>query len=380
MKKLLVFLLACHLLVSADFSYAAKPALNGKCNLESQSWYVNGIRLVCTKSGSKFIWKKATLIGPIASRAEITFENSFQNRKYISYTAWKSTSDVIAKSTSKVGTIDLNTGPKTKPWFNDIPKAFSLVSRAFPNEKEASNVLVIRYNYSDLDWATKLLQSKVSPQTYSDMDRNEGGQLLSSNCNTNGTCRGSKALTTSDGLAILLIGVPNDPSMDLERYTSGQLEAHEYFHTLQDVPYVGKQLQNKDWPPRWFIEGSAEWIQNATVNNQSFTKYENFLRSDCNPMSNCSNLTEKAISDYLSQSSQGNGMSDFDQQYAYNLGSKICELLVSIAGNDLLIQMWNQEANGIGWDAAFLKVYGTEWNKAVPLIAKTLTANLQEGI
>ena len=73
-------------------------------------------------------------------------------------------------------------------------------------------------------------------------------------------------------------------------------------------------------------------------------------------------------------------MSDFDQRYAYSLGSKVCELLSAIAGPEALIQIWNAQATGIGWDAAFQKVYGVDWNSVYPLIAKSLNSNIQNRV
>ncbi len=382
MKKLVAIIA---ILFSASFLpgvAASQIQVGGKCLTVGDKTTVNGFQFICVKNGKNLIWKKNVLPSatPAPTQATITFENLFENRAAISYTAWKKTSDLIASSTSKLGDLDINTGPNTKPWFNQLSTALGFVSRAFPNEPEAKKVLIIRYNFQDQDWATNLLKSKISQQEFDRLNRDEGGRLLSSNCEQSGTCRGSKEQTTQDGLAILLIGVPNSVSQDPIRYSTGQLEAHEYFHSIQRVPFVNVNLQSKDWPTRWFLEGSAEWIQNAAVNSQSFSKYQSFLKSDCDPSSSCSGLSESVISDYLSKSHLGNGMSDFDQRYAYSLGSKVCELLSAIAGPEALIQIWNAQATGIGWDAAFQKVYGVDWNSVYPLIAKSLNSNIQNRV
>lgn len=396
MKRFIALVITISAIVPISTSQASPIGVGTRCTTLGNKLNLGATNFVCVKSGHSLVWSKATISkksttpspSPLKTPSltsndvfvNATFDNLLENRKSLPFTAWKKTSDLIGKSTSKLGKLDLNTGPNTKPWFNDLPKVLSLVSRAFPNEQEAKDILVIRYNYKDLDWATNLLKSKISSQFYDQLNDNEGGRLLSSNCDLSGTCRGSKEQTTPDGLAILLIGVPNSKNEDVIRYSSGQLEAHEYFHSLQRVPFIGKNLQNANYPPRWFVEGSAEWIQNGSVNFDKFSKYQDFIGNDCDSYTTCARLSEKIVSDYLSKSNQGNGMTNFDQQYAYSLGSKVCELLVSIAGPESLIKIWEEESKGIGWDAAFLKVYGSDWNQVYPVLAKVVNLNIQDGI
>ena len=56
---------------------------------------------------------------------------------------------------------------------------------------------------------------------------------------------------------------------------------------------------------------------------------------------NPSELKEKIL-DYLSQSNRGNGMSQYDSQFAYSLGSKFVEILVAIKGTEPLLKIWQE--------------------------------------
>jgi hypothetical protein len=68
----------------------------------------------------------------------------------------------------------------------------------------------------------------------------------------------------------------------------------------------------------------------------------------------------------------------FQQWLAYALGSHVVEALVAIKGSDTLLQMYAQMAKNISFAEAFKNTYGVEWDYAIPILAKTIFANLNE--
>jgi hypothetical protein len=52
--------------------------------------------------------------------------------------------------------------------------------------------------------------------------------------------------------------------------------------------------------------------------------------------------------------------------------------LAAVKGTDVLIDMYEEMGNGLKFDEAFAKIFGIAWKDAIPIIAKTIHANLQE--
>lgn len=314
---------------------------------------------------------------PASAPTPKSFEDLFENRLGISFTAWKKSSEVIVASKAKIGSLEIYTGPNTKPYFDDYPTAVSLVSRLFPSRSEPAKTIVIRFNYKDLGWAESITREKIDANDYDQIQRSENNQFVSGNCDSiTANCRGARQQTGNSRVSVIMQGVENqldtnDPTAKL-RFYSGMLEAHEYFHALQRIPIMGKSNVQ---PHAWFREGSAEWVQNLTVNYQDFIKYQDYLRLDCNPT--CLRLSEADIAEFLEKSNGESAGPKFDRWLNYSLGSHVIEALVALKGPDTLIEMYAQMSTRINFAEAFKNVYGVEWSYAIPILAKTIYANLR---
>jgi len=317
------------------------------------------------------------------------FSDLYENRAGISQSAWSKSSEIIKASKAKYGTLEIYTGPNTKPYFDDYPTAVSLVSRLFPNRLEPSRTLIVRYSYKDLDWAEKITREKLIPSDYEQAQRDERNQLVSSNCSSKPltassgevdlsslNCRGAKQQSTASGVSMILQGVENEINLNdptsKSRFYTGMLEAHEYFHSLQRIPIMGK---SNIWPHAWFREGSAEWVQNISINYENYLSYKEFLQLDCSPI--CIRLSESDISEFFETSNQEYSLPKFDRWLNYSLASHAIEALVALKGADTLIEMYAQMSNRISFDQAFKNTYGVEWSYAIPILAKTIYANLK---
>jgi len=373
---------------------ASTPKLGQKCTKLGISSKIGSKNLKCIKTGNMLTWQisPAAKSSPtptpsvtstpapsssptpifVPAKAPTSFEDLYENRKGISYSAWLKVSESIKGNSTKIGSIEVATGPSTVGHFNNIEFALGLVSRAFPNATEPKKVIVVRYQFKDLQWAETEIHKYVTQQEYDELNRNEGGRLLSSNCDSsNKNCEGSKQVTTQSGSALILQGVPNT-SAD-ERMTTGMLEAHEYFHALQRIPLLGKPTGPDSWPRAWIREGSAEWVQNVVINSTNFEKYQNYIHADCSyPVAN---LSESEIAEFFTASSDEQINKKYDQWLNYCLGAYGIETLVALKGQGSIINLYSELATGIGFNSSFKNVYGIEPEKALTQVAKAVYAN-----
>jgi hypothetical protein len=55
----------------------------------------------------------------------------------------------------------------------------------------------------------------------------------------------------------------------------------------------------------------------------------------------------------------------------------VIEILAAVKGTDVLIDMYEEMGKGLKFDEAFGKIFDLAWKDAIPIIAKTIHANLQ---
>jgi hypothetical protein len=401
MRKFLAFVTASAFLLTTFASPALGASKAGTSCTKAGSKIVSaGKSYTCVKSGKKLVWDKGSLLSPATSPSPVaveipsvlptSFENLYQNRTAIAYAAWSKTGETMKVSEARIPTVKTFIGPNTKPWYSEVEKTFALVSRAFPTAKLPANALVFYYNFTDVLWAEDKLKTLISDQTYTNLNRNEGGHLLDSNCQAQfKDCLGAKEVTTYDGLdiAILLIGVSKNPGMatvgggtygdpgTLENNTTGQLLAHEYFHALQREEQIGKNLSQTDWPPRWVTEGSAYFIQNAVINSGDFGKYSNWRKIAVGNYIKEKGITEEFVTDFMNLSHYSDNWSTFEGDWNYFLGSRIIETLVALKGPGSIIDFYKLMGQGKGFEYSFDNVFGIAYKDAVPIIAKTVADN-----
>jgi hypothetical protein len=392
------------LAVNAPASSAAvKPG--AACKKIGQVSTSASMKFTCIKSGSKYIWSKGVKITkpkptpvalpttaptpvalpttaptPVALPTPTSFENLYEARRGIRFTSWKRHAETIKVNKSKVGKLEIYTGPNTKAYFEDIPAAISLVSRAFPNWSEPARTIILRFKFLDVQWADTTLRQLLSPLDYEQLNNTENGRLVSNQCDeVTKNCIGAMQQTTRSGTAISVIlqGVPNsdnsNPLAGKSRLNSGMLEVHEYFHAVQRIPIMGK---TQVWPHAWFREGGAFWVQTATINFDDYTGHTNFLSASC--FNDCLKLSQADIAEYLSTASENYVPPKFQGWLAYSLGSHVAEALVAIKGPDILVEMYSEMSKDISFAAAFKNIFGVDWNYAIPILAKTIFANLNE--
>jgi hypothetical protein len=392
-KHLRLVALIIPMVLVASNSYAAVKA-GSSCSKAGIKSVSAGKTYTCVKNGKKLVWNKGAVIPvakpvPSATNATpiakptpapivviLTFDNLLDNTSNISYTAWKRSADVITASTSKAGSLVIYSGPNTPVEFKDVRYAIDQVSKLFPDKLEPKDNFWIRYNFTDIDWAEKTAKEKLSANDYNQIAMNQGGTLAGSNCDVKSeNCRGSYQQTGNTGSSVVMQGVESSSNSDgLNRInkTTGMLEAHEYFHSLQRIPIMNKGV--RIWPHAWWREGGAEWVQNFVVNYTSYEEYKRYLREDC--LRSCSILTEAQIAEFLSKSFENDVPGNFDPFLNYSLGSHVVEIFVSMRGPDILIDMYAEMGKGLTFDEAFKVFFGIAWKDAISTVAKSIYLDL----
>lgn len=393
---------------------AAAPKAGGKCTKKNLTAMSSGKLFTCIQSGKKLIWNKGVAIpkptptpSPSPSKptaigdpigavgntptpkptptptfiAPKDFDDLYENRDSIGYTAWKLTADEIARGKSNLKNVKVIVGPKTKEAGYKTPEiAYSLVSRAFSSYKTPEDIYLIQYSVEDQSWAEEKVKSIVDANTYNELNRNENGRLITSNCSTD--CFGAKQVTANNGIAFILQGVPkgrNGDPMAEARWTLGQLDAHEFFHSMQRANGTPPRVEVKEWPTSWIIEGGASLVQNLAMSHASYTEYMKWRKTDAqNLYGSRSEVNAAFLEKFLDMKNNKDYWRGVDSYYAYNLGSRVMEVLVAIKGPGIVLDLHKQTASQ-GFEPAFQSLFGIEWSKASPIISKTILKMLSEG-
>lgn len=364
-----------------QISASAATKAGGMCSKSGLTSAVSGKTYTCIKSGKKLVWSKGVTKSTKAiAAAPTSFSNLYENRNGIAYAAWKSTADSIAAGKSNVVNLKIYTGPKTAaPKYKTPEIAIGLVSQAFSKYKTPENVHVIQYSIADIQWAEDKVKSIVDTAAYDELNRNENGRLVDSNCGKS-DCYGAKQVSTNSGIAFVLQGVPkgsnNDP-MAKARWELGQLEAHEFTHAMQRATISGQPT--KEWPTSWIMEGSAELAQNLVMSYKSYDEYMKWRKLDsAEHYGKNTKITSSFMNTYLDLKSNTDYWRSVDSYFAYNLGSRIMEIFVALKGPGVMLDLFRETALQ-GFEPGFQSIFGVTWAEASPIINKTIVELFQSG-
>jgi hypothetical protein len=381
-KRVIAFLSVFSLSLSLPLIPANSAVKAGaSCKTIGITSVSSGKTFKCVKSGKKLVWDKGiTKSAKAIAAAPTSFNNLYENRNGIAYAAWKSTADSIATGKSNIVNLKIYIGPNTTaPKYKTPEIAIGLVSKAFSKYKTPENVHVIQYSVQDIKWAEEKVKSLIDIASYNELNRNENGRLVDSNCGVT-DCYGAKQVSTNSGIAFVLQGVPtgnnNDP-LGVARWELGQLDAHEFTHAMQRATIAG--LQTKDWPNGWVMEGSAELAQNLVMSYKSYDEYMKWRKLDSQEFyGKNTKITTSFMTTYLGTTGAEDCRNNNEPCYKYNLGSRIMEILVALKGTGVMLDLFRESALQ-GFEPAFQSIFGVTWTEASPIINKTIVELFQSG-
>jgi hypothetical protein len=381
-KKLIAFLSILSLFLTLPLtSTNAAAKAGGACNKAGITSVVSSKTYTCIKSGKKLVWDKGvTKSAKAIAAAPTSFSNLYENRNGIAYAAWKANADSIATGKSNVVNLKIYIGPNTTaPKYKTPEIAIGLVSQAFSKYKTPENVHVIQYSVADIQWAEDKVKSIIDTASYNQLNRNENGRLVDSNCSKT-DCFGAKQVSTNSGTAFVLQGVPtgtnNDPLI-VARLELGQLEAHEFTHAMQRATITG--LQTKEWQNNWIVEGAAELAQNLVMSYKSYDEYMKWRKLDSQDFyGKNTKITTSFMTSYLAATGAEDCRNNNEPCYKYNLGSRIMEIFVALKGPGVMLDLFRESALQ-GFEPGFQSIFGITWADASPIINKTIVELFQSG-
>jgi hypothetical protein len=346
-----------------------------------------GKTYTCMKSGKKLVWDKGVLVpvakpAPSASatptpkasvapavvypKGPTSFDDLVENYQGISYAAWSKSSEAIKTSTSKSPVFKAETGPNTKLTYATPAVAFDLVKRMYGDYDSSPDFTVLSFGYEDRMWAQEKMKAIQPSSTWQ--------WITYTACATKETCWGGGMFTDPQGKGLLVL---TTEVVDAN-HTTGTLEAHEYTHAVQQNQMRGPQPwpTTGNWPPTWYLEGQAEFSQNASIFYESFELFTKNRREVSANLFRDSKVTSQWIQEYFTLNQTSAWFDKYDRWFQYDLGGMLVEVLTALKGPASTMEVWKQCGSGMTFAAAFEKVYGISFEKALPTISKAIALEL----
>ena len=373
-------------------SFAAIKS-GAKCLTKGETKISGSKTFTCIKSGKKLVWSKGVTEkkAPVSSETpapklgdslsfmssepseQITFSNLAKNYAYVPYVAWKKSADKIAKFQPSDVKITVLVGENTDPINKNPSPAVTLVSRMYGDFKQASEFVLIYYSIYDIPWAEKLVEEYIGQNGGYDTS-----DTVRKMCPSRNSCNAAAALSNSvTGIGLTVVTASeqmrNDPV-----FNSGTLEAHEYSHTIQKKQYFGRMPQGLA-PPQWLTEGGAEFIQTASVHNQSFDNYLTDRKRVTEELYKFKNFDSNWLNAFLNPAKLGTDWDLWKSYYGfrvYDVGFMTSEILVAIAGPNSIMEIFKLMGDGLSFQDSFFKIFGVKWDSAIKTITSVLASQI----
>ncbi len=401
-RQVLAFALMISLVAAPSFAATKEGA---KCAKAGTTSTVAGKKFTCIKSGTKLVWNKGVVIKkparvvtptptptpeptptpfpsptPTATptptptptpvitypEAPTSFDDLIANYEGISYAAWSKSKAVIAASNDVALPFKALTGANTTLSFKNPAEAFDLVSRLYPGYKSSSDMTVLTFSYDDRDWAQAQMKQLQPKSTYE--------WITYTACATRPTCDGGGVFTDDkgSGLIVLTTGVARGGQ------GPGVLEAHEFTHAIQQNQMRRASVWplTNAWPATWYIEGQALFAENASIYNQSFDLYTKNRRASSNELYRDSAITSTWIQEFFVVNQTPDWFNKYPRWRQYDLGAMLIETLTAIKGPGSTMEIWKLMGTGQSFNQAFENIYGTSFDKALPIISKAIALQL----
>ena len=375
MKRRITWLAAVVLILSStpSITQAANPAIKqgDNCTKLGTTIVQNGYKFFCIKNSSKLSWSKGVaFVEPVRiikyPDAPTSFDDLIANYKGISYAAWSKSSAAITAANDTAPAYKTLTGPNTVLAFKNPASVFELISRLYSGYKTATSFTVLSFSYDDRDWAQEQMRLLQPKSTYQ--------WITQSACATRATCWGGGVFTDDKANVLLVL---TTEILD-DNHTNGTLEAHEFTHVVQQSQIGSTQAwpTTGTWPPTWYLEGQAEFSQNAAIFYKSFDLYTKNRRSVSEAIFNDSTITSTWIQEYFVVNPPSSWFSKYESWRQYDLGGMLIEVLTALKGPSSTMEIWKLAGSGLKFNDAFEKVYGLSFDKALPIISKAIALEL----
>jgi hypothetical protein len=224
----------------------------------------------------------------------------------------------------------------------------------------------------DIDWGQAQIESFCAQNACGYDVQGEAKKA----CNVPVTpCWGGLAVRNQKTGVPMIYATASDWGKTDANHTQGTLEAHEYFHNVQQTLLVEGGM----WKvPRWLIEGGATWAANAAVFNSSFEKYSKERLQNSNEtlvrIKPNSAWLEKFLDPNYTTGWDIWNDNNYDHWNVYDIGSLASEIMVALKGPDAYLNLYKEVGEGKTFAKAFEDNFGITWTEGARLIAKAIVA------
>ena len=393
-KKFQLLGLVVALTMSSTTSYAAARA-GSSCSKAGIKSVSAGKTYTCVKSGKKLVWDKGVLIpvakpapsgsaSPVPSaspspkasvapavvypKGPTSFDDLVENYEGIAHAAWSKSREKILTSNKTDITLRVVLGPNTQLTYKEPQTAIDLVTKLYSGYPTSTEISYLAFNYQDRDWATNQMES-ILPNSGS-------GWVKDVACATKETCWGGGAFSNGAGKYLIVETMGStDPN-----HLSGAVDAHEFTHIVQQMCFKkGRPAQAflyDPWPPNWYWEGQAHFAQHASVYFDSFETYMKERKATAQDLYRDPIFTSEHIRKYFVFNAPADWQKNYERWHQYDLGAMFVEILTALKGPESTMEMWRITGTGVNFPEAFEKVYGTSFDKALPIMAKAIALEL----
>jgi hypothetical protein len=301
-------------------------------------------------------------------KAPTSFDDLVENYQGIAYAAWSKSREKILASKKTDITLKMIMGPTSQLTYKEPLIPIDLVSRMYAGKVEPVEIYYLAFNFNDREWAVNQMET-ILP--------NSGSRWVTDiACATRATCWGGGSFYNGSNRYLIVLAV----ELQISDHLNGTVEAHEFTHTLQQMNFKkGRPAQEflyDPWPPTWYWEGQAHFTQHVAVFHDSFTDYMKFRKNTANELFTNPRFTSQLLESYFVFNAPDAWQRDFERWYQYTIGAMFVEVLTALKGPDAAMEMWRITGSGVNFKTAFEQVYGMAFDKALPIITKTIALQL----
>ena len=218
-------------------------------------------------------------------------------------------------------------------------------------------------------------------------------------------CESADAWVALDGTAYLTIGVPkagdtndnpNYKSQLVMMYYALWLSYYVENNSLQSqtADEASKNIGQANFPPYWLYNADEFMPFALATYGNSVAALEKFLTNQSSGAADMVKNNNNKIANYFGKTFNLNWINNFlnikyestlwrqmdpMSNIGFSLGSRVVETFIAVKGPQVLSDIPNFMSQGLTFDQAFQKEFGTSWQSAEPEIAKTVWDEYQHG-
>jgi len=89
-----------------------------------------------------------------------------------------------------------------------------------------------------------------------------------------------------------------------------------------------------------------------------------------------STFTTEKIKNFFVFNAPEDWRKNYEKWRVYDLGAMLLEILTAINGPESTMEIWKIASTGVNFEVAFERVYGVQFSKVLPIIAKAIALQL----